>query len=226
MFWIIFIGTTLLSLAAAAAVRSAYAKWSQVPATSGITGAQAAQRILAMSGINDVTVVATRGELTDHYDPLNKRLVLSEKNYYGNSIAALGVSAHECGHALQHVKGYGPLHLRMAAVGITQFASSWLLFLPLIGAMFSLIPMGTAVMLVAIGWGIMMLFNLITLPVEFDATARAKRILAETGMVSQREAEGVNKVLGAAAWTYVAAFITSLSYMLMYLMPLLGANEE
>lgn len=226
MFWIIFLGTTLLSLAAAAAVRSAYAKWSDVEVHSGLTGAQAAQQILASSGIRDVDIVSIPGELTDHYDPMNKRLVLSEQNYYGRSVAAIGVSAHECGHAIQHAEAYKPLHLRMAAVGITQFASSWLLFLPMIGAMFSIVPWNFAIALIALGWGIMMLFNLITLPVEFDATARAKRILAQSGMVLPSEAQGVNAVLGAAAWTYVAAFITSFAWLMMYVLPLLGGNEE
>ncbi len=226
MFWIVFLGTTALSLLAAAAVRSSYAKWSRVPAHSGLTGAQAAHRILSLAGIHDVSVESQPGDLTDHYDPLHKRLVLSEANYHGTSVAALGVSAHECGHALQHAQAYGPLHLRMAAVGITQFASSWLLLLPLIGGMLSIIPWGFAVALVAVGWGIMMLFNLITLPVEFDATARAKRILSQSGLVTPSEAYGVNAVLGAAAWTYVAAFITSFSYLLVYLAPLLGGSEE
>jgi len=226
MFWLIFLGTMTLSLIAAAGVKSAYAKWSKVSAHAGMTGSEVARRILNSRGIRDVEIVSQRGQLTDHYDPLHKRLVLSHENYHGNSVAAIGVSAHECGHAVQHARAYTPLHLRMAAVGLTQFASNWLLFLPLLGAMFHLIPWGIAVGLMATGWGIMMLFNLITLPVEFDATARAKRILREEGFVSRDEMTGVDKVLNAAAWTYVAAFITSLAWLLMYVLPLLGGGDE
>ena len=226
MFWLVFLGTMALSAIAAAAVKSAYAKWSLVPAGIGMTGADVARMILARSGIHDVQVSAQGGSLSDHYDPSEKRLVLSEQNYYGTSVAALGVSAHECGHAIQHARGYAPLHLRMSAVGITQFASSWLLILPMVGAMFHLIPWGVAALLIAAGWGIMMLFNLITLPVEFDATARAKRILVGEGIVPAHEMTGVNKVLNAAAWTYVAAFVTSLAWMLMHLLPFLGLGQE
>jgi len=225
-FWIVFLGTMAMSLIAAAAVKSAYAKWSKVPASCGLTGADLARHILARSGVGDVPVVAQDGMLSDHYDPLRKRLVLSDENYYGTSIAALGVSAHECGHAIQHARNFAPLHLRMAAVGITEFASSWMLFLPMIGAAFHLIPWGAALVLIACGWGVMMLFNLITLPVEFDATARAKRILSEDGYLQAAEMVGVNKVLNAAAWTYVAAFITSLSWMLMHALPLLGGGLQ
>lgn len=213
-----------MSLVAAAAVKSAYAKWSRVPAGCRLTGADLARQILARSGIHDVQVVARDGLLSDHYDPRSRRLVLCHENYYGTSVAALGVSAHECGHAIQHARSYLPLHLRMAAVGVTQFASSWLLILPMLGAAFHMIPWGAALALIAFGWGIMMLFNLITLPVEFDATARAKRILAENGYLAPQQMAGVNQVLNAAAWTYVASFITSLSWMLMHALPLFGGS--
>src|SRR6188768_1246102 len=139
-YWLIFIGTMVLSGIAAARVRSAYAHYSQVPASSGLTGAQLAQRILDSSGIHDVTIQAMQGELTDHYDPSQKRLVLSEANYYGASVAALGVSAHECGHAIQHQHAYAPLQWRMAAVGITQIvASPWVLMLAMLGPVIGLI---------------------------------------------------------------------------------------
>jgi len=226
MIWIIFIGTMALSLIAAARVKSKYAKFSKVPAMSGVTGAQAAARVLAGSGIRDVQVVAQDGMLSDHYDPIHKRLVLSSQNYHGASVAALGIAAHEAGHAIQHQKAYGPLHLRMAAVGATSFASQIVTWLPLIGIVTGLFATKVGFLIMAIGWGVIMLFNLVTLPVEFDASRRAKAVLGNTGMItSQDEANGVNEVLNAAAWTYVAAFITSLAYMLYYLLPLLTGRD-
>lgn len=223
MMLFIFIGTLLISLFATWRVRSAYSKYSQVQASSGMTGAQIARRILDRSGITDVTVESQPGTLTDHYDPAHKRLVLSENNYHGTSVAALGVSAHECGHAIQHQQAYAPLHWRMAAVGITNVASQVVMWLPIIGGLFMGMKPGLMISIMAIGWGVMMLFQLITLPVEFDATARAKRILAETGALAPgAETDGMNRVLNAAAMTYVAAFITSLVYFLWYLLRAMG----
>lgn len=223
MMLLIFVGTLLISLFATWRVRSAYSKYSQVRASSGMTGAEIAQRILDRSGITDVTIQSQPGTLTDHYDPSHKRLVLSEDNFHGTSVAALGVSAHECGHAIQHQQAYAPLHWRMAAVGITNIASQVVMWLPLIGGLFMGMKPGLMISIMAIGWGVMMLFQLITLPVEFDATARAKRILAETGALAPgAETDGMNRVLNAAAMTYVAAFITSLVYFLFYLMRMLG----
>jgi Zn-dependent membrane protease YugP len=162
--------------------------------------------------------------LTDHYDPMNRRLVLSPENYEGRSAAAMGVAAHECGHALQHQQAYAPLTLRMASVGLVGFASQAVYILPIIGWFTHLfMPM---LVLLCFGWAIIMLFNLVTLPVEFDASARAKRVLAEMGLTrTQQEVEAVNRVLDAAAFTYVAAFITSLSYLLYYFFILSGRRN-
>jgi len=221
--FLIFIGTLVISLFATWRVRSAYSKYSKVRASSGMTGAEIAQRILDRSGITDVTIHSQPGTLTDHYDPSHKRLVLSEDNYHGTSVAALGVSAHECGHAIQHQQAYAPLHWRMAAVGITNIASQVVMWLPLLGGLFMGMKPGLMISIMAVGWGILMLFQLVTLPVEFDATARAKRILAETGALAPgAETDGMNRVLNAAAMTYVAAFITSLVYFLFYLMRMMG----
>jgi len=148
--------------------------------------------------------------------------VLSTENYQSSSLAAIGVAAHECGHALQHQQAYAPLHLRMAAVGATQFASQIVMWLPILGMFTHWISPYTGFTIMAAGWGMIMLFNLITLPVEFDASNRAKRVLGEMGFIgSDEEMTGVRKVLDAAGWTYVAAFITSLAWMLYYLLPLL-----
>jgi Zn-dependent membrane protease YugP len=165
--------------------------------------------------------------LGDHYDPLRKRLVLSSQNYFGSSPAALGVAGHECGHAIQHHLAYRPLHWRMAAVGITTYASQIVMWLPLVGVFTGLIQPMVAATLLAAAWGIIMLFNLVTLPVEFDASRRAKAILGRMNLIAPGgEAAAVSQVLNAAAWTYVAAFITSLLFFLWHLLPLLAGRQR
>jgi Zn-dependent membrane protease YugP len=175
-----------------------------------------------------VEIVEQDGMLSDHYDPRHRRLVLSTMNYRGRSLAALGVAAHECGHAIQHQIAYAPLHWRMAAVGITNYASQVVMWLPLIGIFTGLLSPVTGTLIMAVAWGVIMIFNLITLPVEFDASRRAKAILGNMGFIgTQEEMVGVKKTLDAAAWTYVAAFITSLVYFLWHLLPLLtGRSDE
>lgn len=224
----LFAGTMLLSLWAAGRVKAAYVRYSQVPAASGESGAEVAAQILDRAGIQNVEIVAHDEMLGDHYDPIHKRLVLSTQNYYGTSCAALGVAAHECGHAIQDKIAYAPLRWRMAAVGVTTYANHVVLWLPLIGIFTSIISPYTGAMLMAGAWAIIMLFNLVTLPVEFDASNRAKKILAGMGHVATPDQMGaVKKVLDAAAWTYVAAFITSLAYMLWHLLPLImGRRDE
>ncbi len=226
--WIIFIATMALSLWAAARVKLIYNRHNQGIVRSGLTGAEAAQRILQRAGIVDVEIVSHEELLGDHYDPTHKRLVLSEANFSGRTPAALGIAAHECGHAIQHAQAYAPLHWRMAAVGVTTYANHIVMWLPLIGMFTGLIAPMTGAVLMAAAWGVIMLFNLVTLPVEFDASRRATQVLAETGFIAPgEEADGVRKVLNAAAWTYVAAFITSLAYLLWHLLPLLtGRSRE
>lgn len=229
MILLLFLGTLAISLFASWKVKSTYNRYSQMGAASGYTGAEIAQRILDLNDIRDVSIHATQGHLTDHYDPSNKRLVLSEENYYGTSVAALGVAAHECGHAIQHKQLYAPLQWRMAAVGITNIASQVVMWIPLIGLFGGLIPYKLAITIMAIGFGILMLFQLVTLPVEFDATARAKKVLSTTGAVSAgNEYNSMSKVLDAAALTYVAAFVSSLAYFLYYLLQMAGvrSNDE
>jgi hypothetical protein len=216
-----------LSLWAASRVKSVYRRYSEGTVLSGYTGAQAAARILQASGIRDVEIVEHDEFLGDHYDPIHKRLVLSTANYRGRSPAALGVAAHEAGHAIQHAEVYRPLMWRMAAVGITSYASQIVMWLPLIGMFTGLIQPLVGLTIVAAAWGVIMLFNLVTLPVEFDASRRARMVLAHMGMVAPGyEQEGVDRVLSAAAWTYVAAFITSLAYFLWHLIPLLLPREQ
>jgi len=224
---LIFVGTMVLSLWATMRVRQVYGEFSQLPASSGLTGAETAATILRQEGISNVEIVEHDEALGDHYDPAWKRLVLSRDNFHGTSAAALGVAAHECGHVIQHKQAYAPLQWRMASVGLTTFASQIVLWLPLLGMFTGFINTGVALTLVASAWGILMLFNLITLPVEFDASARAQLVLKQTGLIRTVEEEtAVAKVLRAAAWTYVAAFITSLGYFLLHLLPLIVGRRE
>lgn len=226
-FLLLFLGTMGLSLWASMRVKSVYRRHLQTPVANGMTGAQAAALILDRAGIHDVQIFEHQEMLGDHYDPMHKRLVLSSDNYHGRSASAVGVAAHEAGHAIQHKVAYAPLHWRMAAVGVTTFASQIVMWLPLVGIFTGFLSGYTGLMIMAVAWGVIMLFNLVTLPVEFDATRRAKLVLNDLGIVrTQEEANAVSSVLGAAAWTYVAAFITSLAYMLWHLLPLIFGGRS
>lgn len=217
----------LIGLWAQAKVKSAFAKYSEVRAHNGYSGGQVAASILRSAGIHDVEIRTQPGTLNDHYDPIHKRLVLSDENYHGNSISAIAVAAHECGHALQHQQAYAPLKFRMASVGITSVANGMLTWLMIIGLFLGLIPMAFAFKLIAICFGVIMAFNLITLPVEFDASRRAKLVLSQMGFTATTtEDEGVSKVLNAAALTYVAAFITSLAWFLYYILPFITGGSD
>lgn len=227
MYLLVFLATMALALLAQMYVKAKFHRYSRVAGSSGYTGAEVAAEILRRNGINEVTIQEHQGFLGDHYDPIHKRLVLSPDVYHGNSLAALGVAAHEVGHAIQHKNAYLPLHLRMAAVGATNFASQIVTWLPLLGMGTGLLSAKLGLTLVAMGWAVIMLFNLITLPVEYDASRRAKEMLGRLGFVrTPQEAAGVASVLNAAALTYVAAFVTSLLYMLIYLLPLLTGRSR
>lgn len=225
-FYLIFFVTLAISLLASFRVKRMIARYSLVPASGGLTGAEAAQRILMSQGIHDVDIVAANGFLGDHYDPLKKVLVLSPDNYSGTSTAAVGIAAHECGHAIQHQHAYAPLQWRMAAVGATQFAGQ-IVILPFLFYFTHFISMYVGLTVMSAAWGVIMVFNLVTLPVEFDASRRAKAILPSLGIIrGPAEVTAVNQVLDAAAWTYVAAFLTSLAYFLMYVLPLLLGGDR
>src|SRR3982750_3261167 len=214
--WLLLVGIPIaIGLWAQFRVSSAFKKWGEVRASSNITGAEAAREILAAAKINDVEVVQTNDFLGDHYDPTSKRLCLSTNVYSTPSVAALGIAAHETGHAIQHAAAYAPLKMRMAIVPVTQIASKMLPFVIIGGLIFhmtGLITLGIYCYL------ILLAFQLITLPVEFDASRRAKVILQQMGIVQPgEEILGVNKVLNAAALTYVAAFIATLGNLLYLL---------
>src|ERR1043166_3753313 len=211
--WLIYIGIPLIiGIWAQIRVSSAFRKWGEVRASSNITGAECAREILQAAQIHDVDVVETNDFLGDHYDPTNKKLHLSSNVYQTPSVAALGIAAHETGHAIQHAKAYAPLKARMAIVPVTMVASQMLPFVIFGGLFFhmtGLITLGIYCYLV------LAVFQLITLPVEFDASRRAKIILREMGIVQPgQEVAGVNSVLNAAALTYVAAFIAALGNLL------------
>jgi Zn-dependent membrane protease YugP len=227
MIWIIFIATFLLSMGAMAYLKSVYARNSQVPIASGLTGAQAAARILQWAGIHDVQVVEGQGFLGDHYDPLHKTLVLSPENYSGTSAAQVGVAAHECGHALQHQQHYFPLQVRMGSVYATSFASQTLTIVMIASMFLNLISVYTTLWIITLCFGVIMFFNLITLPVEFDASHRAKVVLQQLGIVRPGpEANAVNETLNAAGLTYVAAFIGTFAQFLYYALMLLGNRRN
>jgi uncharacterized protein len=227
MMLLLFVFTLAIGLLAHWHVKRAYARYSQTPTLAGCTGAEAARRILDEEGLQHVEIIEHEELLGDHYDPANRRLVLSATNYHGTSAAALGIAAHECGHAIQHKTAYAPLKIRMAAVGITGFASQIVLWVPLLGMLTGLMAMRSGFLIMAAGWGILMLFNLVTLPVEFDSSRRAKQVLARMGFVRPgQESAAVNSVLNAAGWTYVAAFISSMAYFLWHLLPLLESGPE
>lgn len=205
----------IVGLYAQMRIKSAYSKNIQRQSRGRITGREAAEAVMRSAGITDVEIIECRGELTDHYDPSHKRLALSRENYRGSSLAALGVAAHEAGHAIQHKQAYAPLNLRMALVPITNFASQLLPMVMFGGFFFGMGP--TLLNLGIFIYLVLTIFQLITLPVEFDASVRAKKQLVGLGIVEQDELKGVNETLDAAAFTYVAAFISSLGWLLYML---------
>ena len=212
MTYLVLIGVPLLlGLYAQMRVSSAFGKYKKVAATSGVTGAQAAREILNAAQIHDVEVREINDMLGDHYDPIKKRLCLSTEVFHTPSVAALGIAAHEAGHAIQHARAYAPLKWRMAIVPATQFASQILPLVIMGGFMFQITGLITLGILC---YAVLAVFQLITLPVEYDASKRAKIILQQMGMVQPGgEAAGVNSVLNAAALTYVAAFVAALGQL-------------
>mgnify|MGYP004444715559 CR=1 FL=1 len=204
--YILIIIALIISLAVQGYMKSTFSKYSEVRSASGLTGARAAERILQSAGLSYVKITYTRGELTDHYDPETKSLALSEQVYHATSLAAIGVAAHECGHAIQDATGYGPLRTRASLVPIANIGSalSWpLFFIGLISSFKPLILAGIIFFCAAL------LFQIVTLPVEFNASSRALSLLKSTGILSAQEIEGSGKVLRAAAMTYVAAVAAS-----------------
>jgi Zn-dependent membrane protease YugP len=215
----------ILSLWATWRVKSAFARYSQVRTATGLTGADAAARLLAGAGVHDVRIVPTTGHLSDHYNPATKTLALSQEVYGSSSVAAVGVACHEAGHAIQHARSYAALAVRSFLVPTANIGSSVGYFAMLGGLFFHSQGM---VLLGALLFSAVLAFQLVTLPVELDASARAKRLAFEQGIVLDREREGMNDVLSAAAMTYIAAAASTLLTLLYFLFRagLLGGRRD
>ena len=221
--YMLIIISALISLFAQFLVNSRFSKYSRVRSRSGMTGAQAAERILQSQGIYDVAIQRVSGKLTDHYDPRHKTLNLSDAVYASTSVAAVGVAAHECGHAIQHARGYAPLSFRSALVPVANIGSqlSWLFII--LGIFFG--GSHTLIMIGILMFSAAVLFQLVTLPVEFNASGRALKLLSETGILQKDEVSDTRKVLSAAALTYVAAATTAV-LQLLRLLRLFGGNDR
>ena len=216
LYFLFLIPGLLLGIWAQIKLHLAYGKYSQVPVESGMTGAEAARRILDDAGLNDMPVEEVPGHLTDHYDPSKRALFLSSENFHGQTVAAVGVAAHEAGHALQHQAAYGLFNVRMALVPVTNFASMAYMGIFFAGFIFRQF-FHQFILIAIIMFAVMTLFQLVTLPVEHDASRRAKEQLFRLGLVHEHERAGVSKVLDAAALTYVAALVSSILTLLYYL---------
>ena len=216
----------VISLLAQARVKSTFSKYSKVRNTRGLTGAEAAQKVLNGAGIYDVRIERVSGNLTDHYDPRSKVLRLSDSVYGSATVAAVGVAAHECGHAIQHAKGYGPLKFRSVLVPVANFGAQIAWPLILIGLF---IRSESASLIINIGilaFSAAVLFQLVTLPVEFNASRRAIRVIADTGMMQGEEIKGAKKVLSAAAMTYVASAATAILQLVRILLLTQGRRRN
>lgn len=213
-FLLLFIVPMIIGFYAQHRVKSTFARNLQVPVANGMTGAQVARRVLDANGLQDVTVEETAGTLSDHYDPRNRSVHLSPEVFRGTSVSSTAVGAHEVGHAIQHQQTYGFFRFRSAMFPAVAFSSRlWAVFL--LGGIFLQV---TGLFLVAIAlYSIAVLFQIVTLPVEFDASRRAKRQLSDLGLVAATESGGVSSVLTAAAWTYVAGALASVAMLLYYL---------
>ena len=223
IYWIILIPVLLLSLYAQIKVSSSFRRYSRERNRRGVTGAQAAYAVLKAHGVHDVAIRPCRGELTDHYDPRDNAIYLSEPVYNAATVAAVGVAAHEAGHAVQYAMGYGPVRLRTAIIPVTQFGSKFAFVALMLGlALYSQPMFGLGIIL----FGATTLFQLVTLPVEFDASARALGTIDGTGLLEEEERQGAKKVLTAAALTYVAALLMSLLQLLRYLLIFAGRDNR
>lgn len=223
LYLLIILPALLISMYASFKVKSTYKKYSQVRSSRGSTGADVAGALLRRNGLGGkVSIRPIPGDLTDNYDPRNHTLNLSETVYGSSSIAAIGVAAHEVGHAIQHQEQYGPLQLRASLVPVTNFASSASFPILLVGLIMNSMNL---VLLGVVLFAAVVVFHLVTLPVEFNASQRAVMQLSQTGLISNDEVPMVNKVLSAAALTYVAAALSAIANLLYYLMIFVGRDE-
>ncbi len=224
MYWIIFISIALASWIVQANLTSKFKKYSKIPVDGGLTGRDIAMKMLRDNGIYDVQVKSTQGSLTDHYNPANKTVNLSEDVYNTCSVAAAAVAAHECGHAVQHAHAYGPLKMRSRLVPVISFASGWMSWILLIG-MLTLQVFPQIMLLGIILFALTTLFSFITLPVEIDASRRAVKWLSEAGITNNRNYGAAVSALRSAAYTYVVAALGSLATLCYYVMIYLGRRD-
>ena len=224
MIYIIFIAIAIISWIVQARLQSKFKKYSQVPLRNGMTGRDVAEKMLRENGVDNVSVISTRGHLTDHFNPQNMTVNLSESVYASNSIAAAAVAAHECGHAVQHARAYAPLKMRSALVPVVSFASQWMSWVLLAGIL--TINVFPQLMLAGIIlFALTTLFSFITLPVEIDASRRALAWLDEAGITDYTTHDQARDALKAAAYTYVVAALGSLATLVYYVMIFLGRRE-
>lgn len=224
--YVILLPGILLGIWAQAKVYGAFSKYKRVPSLRGLYANEVARKLLRENGCGDVSVLPVQGKLTDHYNPKDRTLSLSESTFSSDSVAAIGIAAHEVGHAVQHEQGYTPLRLRSILVPVTNIGSMLAVPLVLIGILLEILlvksgasKVGTALVAVGIiGYGLATLFALVTLPVELNASRRAKQMLTASGVLTEAETRQAGKVLSAAALTYVASFVTSLLYFLRFLL--------
>ena len=222
-YWILFIGIAIISYIVQSSLQSKFEKYSRLALNNGMTGREVAEKMLRDNGIYDVRVISTPGSLTDHYDPRTKTVNLSQDIFGQSSLAAVGVAAHECGHAIQHAIHYAPLEIRSAIVPLANFGStlSWPLFF--LGLIMSIRPLITAGIIL---FSLAVLFQLVTLPVEINASSRALKMLQSTGILGSDETKGARKVLTAAAMTYVAALAASILQLLRLLILAGGRRRD
>ncbi len=225
LIWIIFIGIALLGWIVQSRLQNRFKKYSKIPLRNGMTGKEVAEKMLHENGIYDVQVISTRGQLTDHYNPLKKTINLSEPVYGSNSVAAAAVAAHETGHALQHAQGYAPLKMRSALVPIISSTSKWVMWVLLLG----IILVQTFPFLLWFGivvFGLSTLFSFVTLPVEKNATNRALRWLSNAGITDSSNHAQATDALRWAGYTYVVAALSSLATLLYYIMIALSGSRR
>ena len=223
IYWILLIPVLLLSVYAQIRVSSSFSRYSRERNRRGITGAQAAYEVLRSHGVGDVAIRPCRGKLTDHYDPRDNTIYLSEPVYNAATVAAVGVAAHEAGHAVQYAMGYGPVRVRAAIIPVTQFGSKFAFVALMLGMVLYSQPLFAAGIVL---FGLTTLFQLVTLPVEFDASARALGTIDGTGLLDGEERRGAKKGLTPAALTYVAALLMSLLQLLRYVLIFTGRNDR
>ena len=225
LYWVLFIGIAVISWMVSARMQSKFKKYSQIPMPNGMTGREVAEKMLRENGITDVRVISVAGQLTDHYNPVNKTVNLSEPVYASNSIAAAAVAAHECGHAVQHATAYGPLKMRSVLVPVVSFSSNIVQWV-LLGGMLMLKAFPQLLLIGIILFAVTTLFSFITLPVEINASRRALAWL-KTASITNYQTDGMAKdALRSAAYTYVVAALGSLATLLYYILIFLGGRRN